>query len=155
MLLFFVDGESESCIGQSIVLGVFEQIVGEESVQFPDFKQSDAGACEQTETVVMRPRADGAHILMPQSTRNSEKIGLVADSICRAEVRQLQGVGDRVVLDGVVGCVGADVVAVTVEDVVQVVVGEVAGDMVEIQCVADGSEILSFFVFDIVIVGDL
>ena len=155
MLLFSVDGKSEACLGESVVLGVFEQIVGEEPVDFPDFEQTDVGAGEQAEAVVLHLRTDGFHVLMSQTAGNSEKIMLVADGVGRAEVGQLQGVGDGIILDRVVCGVGVYEVAVPIKNVVQVVIGEMDGVIVEVESVAKSAEITVFFVFDVVVVGDL
>jgi len=92
---------------------------------------------------------------VPQAARDPEKIGLIAGGVGWSEVRQLQGVGDGVVLYGVVGGVSADIVSVDVEQIVQVIIKEVARQEVEVQRVADSSEIVAFFVFDIEIVSDL
>ena len=69
---------------------------------------------------------DGFHVFVPQTTGNPEKIRLVSDGVCRAEVGQLQGVGNGEVLYGVVGGIGVDVVSVKIKHVVQVMISKVA-----------------------------
>ena len=56
----------------------------------------------------MHKRTSGSHIFVTESARKPEKIGLVANRVCRAEIGKLQGVGDGEISDGVVGGVGVD-----------------------------------------------
>ena len=86
MSLLLVDDKSETRLGQSIVLGVSEQIVGKEAVDVPDFEQTYGSAREQTQTVVMHGMTFGIHEFMPQSTGKSEKVVLVADGIGWTEI---------------------------------------------------------------------
>ena len=92
---------------------------------------------------------------MSQPAGKPDEIGLVADGIDRTVVGELQGIGHADVLDGVVGGVGAHIITVTVEEVVQVVVQESASQIGDIQCVTESSEILPFFVLDIHVVDHL
>ena len=61
----------------------------------------------------------------------------------------MQRVDDSEVAQGVGRGVGADEVAVAVEDVIQVVVVERAFYLLELEAVRDGSEVMSFLVFEV------
>jgi len=94
-------------------------------------------------------------ILVTHTAREPEEVGLSAHRVGRAVVRPLQGIGNSVETDGVVGGVGVDVVTIAVEEVVEVVVREPAVYVVEVEGVAERAVITPLLVPDVHVVEQL
>ena len=104
--------------------------------RFETFDVLNITTGEQTNAVVLHGMAYGFHVFMAQSASNPDIVVLVADGVRRTEVGQLQGVGNGIVLDGVVRGVSIDEVSVEIKHVVQVVIRIVDVLVIDVKGVA-------------------